>query len=223
MEEIIAAILIIGDAIAHGHQMYIIIRDENTKGISTTSIILNCVSSIFVTFNLIILNGNYFLKDAWIYGITWQSMDAWSAVMQMATSSAFTSLLVITYGIFAEPREQFRSALLISITIVFQFTVFSACILYGGARIAGIIFGVTATIITIVAWIPQIWLLIRRNERGELSLFMILAHFLGAWLAVFFQAVLNGEEWSTWLSSAVMGLEQFFLLGLWVRARYSGN
>ena len=223
MEEIIAAVLIVGDAIAHGHQIFVIMRDEHTKGLSTASIVLNCISSYFVTLNLIILEGNYFLKEAWFLGINHRSIDAWCAVMQMVTSAAYTSLLVLAYNLYAEPKEKIKSTFIVLCSILFQLFLIVISRWVGGIRLAGTIFGIMAMVITIVAWLPQIWLLFRRNERGELSLYMVLAHLLGSWLAVFFQAVLNAEDWSTWLSSVVMGLEQCLLLALWLRARYSGN
>jgi uncharacterized protein with PQ loop repeat len=219
MEVIVATILIVGDAIAHGHQMYLIIKDGNTKGLSTSSIVLNFISSLTVTINLFLLDGHRFLYEAWFAGFSYQSMVAWFAAMQLTTSSAYTAILVLSYNLFSNRRERVRTMII----VVVAMTIEGCVVLYLDVRLAGIILGVLASLITIVTWIPQIWMLLRRNEKGELSLFMILAHLFGSWLAVFFQAVLNGEQWTIWASSAVMGFEQCLLLVLWVRASFSKN
>jgi uncharacterized protein with PQ loop repeat len=223
MEVVIATILIVGDAVAHGHQMFLIIKDGNTIGLSTSSIVLNFISSLTVTVNLIMLDGYRFLYTDWFSGLSYKSTTAWFAAMQLVTSSAYTAILVITYNIFADRKERFRTMMITLIAVGFQIFTISVCVYFDAIQIAGIVLGIAASAITIVTWLPQIWLLLRRRDKGELSLVMILAHLFGSWLAVFFQAVLNDEQWTIWASSAVMGVEQCFLLALWVRASYVGK
>lgn len=71
-----------------------------------------------------------------------------------------------------------------------------------------------------IVWVPQIIKLIRSQEKGGLSLLMFIIQTPGSAIIIIFQAILNKQNWSTWISYVFTLLEQLIIVALLVRLKY---
>jgi uncharacterized protein with PQ loop repeat len=83
------------------------------------------------------------------------------------------------------------------------------------------ILGIFSMIASGIVWIPQIIKLIRTQEKGGLSLLMFIIQTPGSAIIIIFQAILNKQNWSTWLSYVFTLAEQLTIVFLLIRLKYN--
>lgn len=216
MDLIIGTLLIFGDGVAYGHQFFMIVRDQSTEGLSSTTVSLNFVSSVLVLVNFVMLDLYEFYTSAFFEGFTLLGFEKIIAFLQILMSVVYTGLFFLVFLVCNTTNNRMIGLvwafIILGLTICFYFTVLvnSAFTLFAD------VVGVAAAIVTVVTWIPQIYKLIRTRNSSELSLILVLTHVFGALIAIIFQAVLNHESWSTWVSTVVLMVEHSFLLLLMI-------
>lgn len=82
------------------------------------------------------------------------------------------------------------------------------------------ILGIFSMIASGIVWVPQIVKLIRTQEKGGLSLLMFIIQTPGSAIIIIFQAILNKQNWSTWLSYVFTLAEQLTIVILLIRLKY---
>ena len=81
-------------------------------------------------------------------------------------------------------------------------------------KIIAYVFGIISLVCSGIVWIPQIIDLIRYKNDEGLSLAMFLIQAPGNVLIIIFQAILNHENWSTWISYVFNLIEQLVIVGI---------
>jgi len=76
----------------------------------------------------------------------------------------------------------------------------------------GVAVGYVASAATIVQWLPQIIKTYLTKKKGSLSIFTFLIQFPGSLIVVFFQAILENTDVSTWLPFLINAIQQAILL-----------
>jgi len=76
----------------------------------------------------------------------------------------------------------------------------------------GVAIGYLASAATIVQWLPQIVKTFIDKKKGSLSIFTFLIQLPGSLIVVFFQAVLEKTDVSTWLPFLINAIQQAVLL-----------
>lgn len=84
----------------------------------------------------------------------------------------------------------------------------------------GSAYGIISTVATIIMWLPQIILTYRKRDPGSLSLLMLLLQFPGGVAAVYFQAIMEQESFTTWSPYLASALEQLILIILIVYYKF---
>jgi len=72
--------------------------------------------------------------------------------------------------------------------------------------------GIVSSILMIVQWAPQIYTTYKMRSPGNLSVLMLLLQMPGALLVMFFQAILNSADVTTWAPYAFLFVEQLILV-----------
>jgi len=72
--------------------------------------------------------------------------------------------------------------------------------------------GIISSILMIVQWAPQIYTTYKMRSPGNLSILMLLLQMPGALLVMFFQAILNSADVTTWAPYAFLFVEQLILV-----------
>jgi len=73
------------------------------------------------------------------------------------------------------------------------------------------VLGGTSSALMIVQWTPQIYTTWKMKSQGALSILMLLIQMPGALLVMFFQAILNSADVTTWAPYAFQFIEQLIL------------
>jgi len=74
------------------------------------------------------------------------------------------------------------------------------------------VLGISASILVIIHWSPQIWTTFNLKSPGTLSILMLVLQMPGSLVVVFFQAVLNKADWTTWTPYLLTAVQQLILL-----------
>ena len=220
MDLVTGCLLIIGDAVAYAHQVYVVSRDSSTKGLSSITVCLNFLSSLMVFVNFYILDSKEYFLQVFFHGLTLESFDNLIAFLQIMFSVVYTGLFLLAFMMFNDTGNRNVSfwinfVVFFSMGITFSFFFFN-----GMLSLYAEIIGVIAAVVTMITWLPQIFSLLRWRDAGELSMVLVLTHVVGAIIAVFFQAVLNAEPWSTWISTIVLAFQHSLILFLLVLFKF---
>jgi uncharacterized protein with PQ loop repeat len=84
------------------------------------------------------------------------------------------------------------------------------------------ILGVASAVIGALVWLPQIWKLIRWRNPIGLSLWMFVMQSVGGVIIILFQAVLYGQNWTTWIGYVFVCAEQIAISIILVVFRVQG-
>lgn len=97
----------------------------------------------------------------------------------------------------------------------------------GSSRALADAFGVVSTLSTLFMWLPQIWRTFQDKSSGQLSIAMLCIQLPGNLAAVYFQAIMEQESFTTWAPYLCSSIEQALLLFMavyyTVRARKRGS
>lgn len=76
--------------------------------------------------------------------------------------------------------------------------------------------GLISSVVIGFVWLPQIYVTYKNKDTGALSIAMLLIQAPGNILVVCFQAILAGNNWTTWLPYVITAVEQLTLTAMWV-------
>jgi len=117
-------------------------------------------------------------------------------------------------------REKKISIIVLVLVLFFSIVLAIICgVLYYDVKLRGTILasiakvlGGTSSVLMIIQWAPQIYTTYRKRSPGNLSVLMLLLQMPGALLVMFFQAVLNSADVTTWAPYAFLFVEQLILV-----------
>jgi len=154
------------------------------------------------------------------------------ATEQLTAALIFTFILYILFVYYyrIEPTAHESStsrrrgkitSIIVLVLVIFSSIVLSIIcgILYYDVKLGGTILatiaqvlGITSSILMIIQWAPQIYTTYKMRSPGNLSSLMLILQMPGALLVMFFQAVLNSADITTWAPYAFLFVEQLVLV-----------
>jgi uncharacterized protein with PQ loop repeat len=78
----------------------------------------------------------------------------------------------------------------------------------------GRIYGTIAAVFWSVQYVPQIWMTFKLKSSGNLSLIFLGIQAPGSMLNAIFMGIGQSDDWTTWLSSGILSIEQFVILAM---------
>jgi uncharacterized protein with PQ loop repeat len=78
----------------------------------------------------------------------------------------------------------------------------------------GKVCGALAAALWAVQYFPQLWMTFKLKSSGNLSLILVGIQAPGSLVTAVFMCIGQSDDWTTWLSSALLSIEQFVLLGM---------
>eukprot|EP01119_Soliformovum_irregulare_P006903 TRINITY_DN1930_c0_g1_i2.p1 TRINITY_DN1930_c0_g1~~TRINITY_DN1930_c0_g1_i2.p1 ORF type:complete len:291 (-),score=56.29 TRINITY_DN1930_c0_g1_i2:184-1056(-) len=72
--------------------------------------------------------------------------------------------------------------------------------------------GITSMILVLIQWAPQIFTTFRNKSAGSLSVLMLLMQLPGSLLVMYFQAILNAADFTTWMPYLFQFIQQVILV-----------
>jgi len=227
---VVALFLIVGTMMSYIPQYLAIIRAKSSEGISFMMLAI-AVESGFLT----AINSGILKWENVVCCLDLSSMEclknnlATEQLMGALVCSLVLYALVIVYyrteptpfqSRDARVKMKVLSMAIFAIVIVSSIILSIICgILYYDIKLRGTILstiakalGTTSSILMILQWAPQIFTTYRARDPGNLSVLMLLLQMPGALLVMFFQAVLNSADITTWAPYAFLFLEQLILV-----------
>jgi len=225
--------LIVRISISYIPQFVSIIRRGTSEGLSFPTIALAFLSGLLTLINTGILNWNPKVLCCMTHPLSECLAVNLSLIQLMIgpTSIFILYILFLRYFTFApneaqtryERAREFRFA-----TIIFAVVFVSAITL---ATVAGILyydFGISSevmvkyaqtcggisSVVILFQWMPQIWTVFKLKSPGSLSVPMLALQAPGAILVIYFLAVLNKADFTTWAPYVVTFIEQVILIAL---------
>ena len=217
---ILGILLCVGGIISYIPQYRSLIRKGNSEGINEFSLLLLNISSAFLAINSFVLNywrfECYKFCSFWLCSgnllAFWQILTGWIIVIPLY-------VLFIRYKVKESQQRVFNDIiygftyLLILILIVVIGT--AEKLLYVDTneffKTSAWILGVLSALISSIAWIPQIYQLIKTKSKGGLSLLMLILQTPGNLMIIALQ-ILYHQNWTTWITYAVILIEQTIIV-----------
>jgi uncharacterized protein with PQ loop repeat len=84
----------------------------------------------------------------------------------------------------------------------------------------GKVYGSIAAVLWAGQYLPQIWTTCRLRSPGNLSIALLAIQAPGSMVNAMFMAIGQSDDWTTWLSSFLLSIEQFIVLGLCIFFKY---
>lgn len=216
MDIAVGLVIIIGGVIPYSHQSYRIIRYKSAEGMSLYSAALNFFTSWLLAMNITIVMWNKWAEPAPLWVMTERTV----ALAQIYGSVVFTGMTGFFIAKYTE-SEYKTSITSVSIVLCLTFFLVSFLTYYVGFFFEyGTILGIVSSVFTAIIWLPQVVILFKNKATGQLSFVLVIFEAFGSILVVFYQAIMVREHWSTWISTLVLSVEQFVLLGLYIRYHY---
>jgi uncharacterized protein with PQ loop repeat len=78
----------------------------------------------------------------------------------------------------------------------------------------GRIYGAMAAVLWSVQYFPQIWMTFKLKSSGNFSLILLAIQAPGSMTNAIFMGIGQSDDWTTWLSSGILSIEQFLLLAM---------
>jgi len=240
----VALFLVIGTIVSYVPQYIAIIKAGSSEGISFMMLAILMLSSFLTAINSGILK--------WPHVVCCQHLGPGQCLKNnLATEQLLAGLIltVILYILFlvyfkTEPtgkhsREKrvrnklialgtFIAVVTLSILLsvlggVLYYTLkFTSKVLIGYAQALG----TTSSILMVIEWAPQIYTTWKMKSPGSLSVLMLLIQIPGSLLVIYFQAILNAADFTTWAPYFFQCIEQAILVVMcvifWIRNRKRG-
>ena len=206
----------IGGVATYIPQFYNIIKNSSVEGISELSLIVLNLGMMCLSMNSLIYSWNYFFCDclynllpfitiliSWLVVLIYYiiflvyKMKDYKKLISPTLSYAITYLLFIFFVIFlalGEKIEKHNNFLLIYADIL----------------------GIASSVANGLAYIPQIYILLKNQKNGNLSLLMYIFQTGGDIIILIFQAIVFKSPMSTWVTYVVVLAEQLVILILMI-------
>ena len=220
MDSIIGIGLIVGAGFAYLQQCLLIKKAQTSFGISPVAAWLNFQSSFFLVLNIWSLEWGAWIEPIFENGLDMDGVAHLIALAQIMSGLGYGFMLytfVVGYG---KKRGGMITSTLAIITIISTLTGFVTAWIWDGIHLYVRCLGIGATILTVLTWIPQIILMLWLRDPGTLSILLICLEGGGSIIAVFYQAVINREDLTTWAPTVVFILEQIVVISLWLSFTY---
>jgi cystinosin len=230
----VALVLMLGTIISYVPQYVAIIKAKSSEGLSFLMMAIGLTGGFLIAVNSGVLK--------WSYAICCLDLNTLGCLKNnLATEQLLASLgcVLVLYILYIkyhpmEPtakisyekrKKQKKISIIVLIVVAVLSVIISVIcgILYynielrnGTVKTIGQVLGVAAAISMVIQWTPQIYTTFVNKSQGNLSILMLLLQMPGALLVMFFQAILNKSDISTWLPYAFLFVEQFILVTLCV-------
>jgi len=233
--------LSIGILISYLPQVAIIIKNGTSRGLSYVTMWLSFVAGYLTLINAILLQWDTITCAQYLtLGATLASL---LPLVQLIVGPLMQYTLYICTVVYFPVKESglrhYRVAVMFLVVGILMAIALACSVL---AMVANVdsddnalkgyasALGIISAIITIAVWMPQIWTTWKLKDPGSLSIWMLLLQMPGALLVVYFQGIVNGGDWTTWVPYVAQAVQQTVLILLWAwfritrcRTRRSGS
>jgi len=237
----VALFLVIGTVVSYIPQYIAIVRAGSSEGISFMMLAILLLSSFLTAINSGILK--------WTHVVCCQHLSLGQclknnlATEQLLAGAILTIVLYILFLVYfkTEPtgkhtrEKRVRNKLIALGTFVAVITLsvllsvlggilyytlkFTSKVLIGYAQALG----TTSSIMMVLEWAPQIYTTWKMKSPGSLSVLMLLIQIPGSLLVIYFQAILNEADFTTWAPYFFQCVEQGILVAMclifWIRSK----
>lgn len=212
---VVGLLLIGGAACSKSHQGYLILSKKSAAGVSCMSFWFSLVASLFLSMNIFVLEKKRWLKGEQPEG---SLISHWVAMLQIFTGCLWPAIIL---GIMSLYDRSIQFAVTAFAGLNVSIFVVVLIIMSDYSRAFGEVYGLIAIPVSAIVWVPQIIVTVKTQSLGSLSWVLLVSELFGSMIVVLYQAVLEGEHWTTWSAEAVVVMEQVVLLGLfyWLRFR----
>eukprot|EP01118_Nematostelium_gracile_P005978 TRINITY_DN190_c0_g1_i1.p1 TRINITY_DN190_c0_g1~~TRINITY_DN190_c0_g1_i1.p1 ORF type:complete len:262 (-),score=33.33 TRINITY_DN190_c0_g1_i1:47-832(-) len=226
----VALVLMLGTIISYVPQYVAIVKAKSSEGLSFLMMAIGLTGGFLIAVNSGILK--------WSYAVCCLDLNTLGCLKNnLASEQLLASLgcVLVLYILYIkyhplettskvtreQRKKQRRTAIILLIVVAILSVIVSAIcgILYyniqlrnGTVKTIGKALGIAAAICMVVQWTPQIYTTFINKSQGNLSIIMLLLQMPGALMVMFFQAILNGADVSTWLPYAFLFIEQLILV-----------
>ena len=220
---IIGTLLCLGSICSYIPQYYIIIKNKTVGDINELSLILLNIGNFCLSLNSVIVNWS-----------KWKCFEVCGFWLCMAHLLPFYQILMgwlmvfIFYMLFMKYKirnreTKFLAAILYGLMYI-GFIVIVVSISIGEKvwnsgpdqnlffRVFAEVLGYFSAVFNCVAWLPQIYTLIKLGESNNLSPWMFALQTPGNVIVIIFQAVLFSQPVSTWITYLITCVEQTLIL-----------
>jgi len=240
----VALFLVIGTVVSYIPQYIAIVKARSSEGISFMMLAILLLSAFLTCINSGILKWPHVVCCRQLpFG---QCLKNNLATEQLFASLLLTVVLYILYLVYFKTdatakhsREKrvrnkiialstFIAVIILSILLsvlggVLYYTLkFTSKVLVGYAQALG----TTSSILMVIEWAPQIYTTWKMKSPGSLSVLMLVLQMPGSLLVIYFQAILNAADFTTWAPYFFQCIEQGILVVMcvvfWYRDRKKG-
>jgi len=227
---VVAVFLILGTMCSYIPQYIAIVKAKSSDGINFIMLAIAVTSGFLTAINSGILKWEYVVCCLDLSSS--QCIKNNLATEQLISALLCSLVLYILFVVYFRTQPYYhetlesrirgkRVSIIVFITaIVLSIILAIVCgVLYYDVHLRGTILasiaqalGIISSILMIVQWAPQIYTTYKMRSPGNLSVLMLLLQMPGALLVMFFQAILNSADVTTWAPYAFLFVEQLILV-----------
>jgi uncharacterized protein with PQ loop repeat len=202
----------IGSIATYIPQFYIIMKNRSIEGISEASLIVMNIGMMCLSMNSLIYSWKYFFCNC-LYDLLPFITIVISWIVVLFYYIIFLIYKLKDYSKLFSPTLSYAISYLffVSLIIVLALTEkikdhTNFLILYAD------ILGIASSVANGLAYIPQIYILLKTRSNGNLSLLMYIFQTLGGVVILFFQIIIFRSPITTWITYVVVLAEQAVIL-----------
>lgn len=208
--------LSIGSILTYIPQLYSIIKNKSVKGISEPSLILMNIGMMCLNMNLIIRSWNYFFCQ------DFQCFSNLLPLINVTISWLMTLIYYIIFITYKIKNTEKRAISALKYTWTYFLFAVLAITLALGEKIENNntffqtyekVLGVSSAVLNSLVYLPQIYVLLRDKNNGNVSILMYALQTPGNLFLIVFQ-ILFGNPITTWITYLVVLFEQLTILVL---------
>ena len=223
---VLGVLLCIGGILSYLPQYIALIKSKKGQGVSELSLFILNVGSLCLACNSLILNWwqfecynfcSFFLCSGNLLAF-YQILLGWIMVFPLyliyvymqykLKETSKTSFKTCLYGMSYIIAFAIFLTVLVLLLAIEKFTYNNINTLY----LVAYVLGVASMVCSGIVWIPQIVKLIKTKDEEGLSLVMFLIQTPGSAIIIVFQAILNKQNVSTWISYVFNFTEQLLIV-----------
>ena len=224
---IVGLCLCFGNIIGYVPQFYNIVYYKSIEGISEMSLTIMNIAFMFLSMNILIYSWQYFSCT------NFECAIQLFPFVQIALSWVMVLIFYIIFVIYKyQRRDKYAKRWLYGFhyTITYLFFIMFVVTLsigekYGGHdplffQIFADVLGYSSAILNSIVYIPQIYTIFKIKSGGNLSFLMYIIQTPGNLIIIYFQAILYENPVSTWITYAIIFVEQVIILSLMTYYHY---
>ena len=215
--------LSVGSILTYVPQLYNIIKNKSVQGISEPSLILMNIGMMCLNMNLVIRSWNYFFCQSF------QCFSNLLPLINVTISWLMTCIYYIIYITYKIKNTEKRAISALKYTWTYFLFAILIITLALGEKIENNstffgtyekVLGVSSAVLNSLVYLPQIYVLLRDKNNGNISILMYALQTPGNLLLIVFH-ILFGNPITTWLTYLVVLFEQLVILVLLLFFRFS--